>query len=133
MYDFVKISILGIVLAVFIVFIRNIRPEFAVVVSVAGIGIILLTLLSDIGSLLGSMKNFLSQYNVESSYIEAILKVCGISFVCSFAAETCRDSGCAAVAATVETTGRIFVVATAMPLAVSLTETVIEIINTNTF
>lgn len=133
MYDFVQISILGIVLAVFIVFIRNIRPEYTIVVSVAGIGIILLSIMSELGGLLNSMKRFLSIYNIDGNYIEIILKVCGISFVCSFAAETCRDSGCAAVAATVETTGRIFVVATAMPLAVTLTETVIDIINSNAF
>jgi len=133
MYDFLQISILGIVLAILIVFIRGIRPDFVPIIAVAGVCIILISAVSSISELFGYMKKLLADYSVSNAYVETILKVCGISFVCSFAAETCRDSGAAAVAATVETTGRIFVVSAVMPLAVTLTETVIEMINTNVF
>lgn len=133
MYDFVRLSLFGIVIAVLVVFLRSVKPEFSVIVSVCGICIILISVVSRISNLLDSVNSFLAGYSFSDIYVETIVKVCGISFVCSVAAETCRDSGSAAVAATVETTGRICVVSTAMPLAISLTEKVIELINTNVF
>lgn len=133
MHDFFQISIFGIVLAFLIILIRNIKPEYAIAVSVAGTVVILFSVVSTISELFGYMKNLLAEHSVDGKYIETILKVCGISFVCSFAAETCRDSGATAVATTVEIAGRVCVFSTVMPLALSLTETVIKIINTNVF
>ncbi|MBE7065330.1 MAG: hypothetical protein E7384_05920 [Ruminococcaceae bacterium] len=133
MYDIIKIGIFGIILAVLAVVMRQIKPEFAVLISLAGVSIIFLSVISSVNDLFAGMKSLLANYSDGNIYVSTILKVSGISFVCSFAAETCRDGGCAAVATTVETTGRICVVSAVMPLALTLTETVIEIINTNVF
>ena len=133
MYEIIKISILGIVLAVLTVVIRNIKPEYTVAVSVCGICIILMSVISSVGDLFEKLISFSTEYSIDDTYVSTVIKVSGISFVCSFAAETCRDSGAAAVAATVETTGRILVVSSVMPLALTLTETVIEMIKINVF
>ncbi|MBQ8164412.1 MAG: hypothetical protein IJZ94_01160 [Clostridia bacterium] len=133
MFEFIKISIAGIVLAVLIILFKNIKSEYSVMVSIAGCCIILASLVSAVSDVFGFVKNLLSEHGINSTYLEIILKVCGISFICNFAAETCRDSGAGAVAVTVETAGRICIVATVMPLALSLTETVSEIIKSNVF
>ena len=133
MYEIIRISVLGMILAVLTVVIRNIKPEYTVAVSICGICLILTSVISSVGNLFEQLISFSSKYSVDDTYVSTVVKVSGISFVCSFAAETCRDSGSAAVAATVETTGRILVVSAVMPLALTLTETVIEIINVNVF
>ena len=133
MSEFYKISIFGIVLAVLFIVLKNIKPEFAVMVSLAGCCIILVLVTITIGDVIGAVKNLLSSQNIDIKHVELLLKVCGISFVCNFAVETCRDCGAGTIASVLETSGRICIVSSVLPFALSLLETVTDILNTNVF
>lgn len=95
MIQAVMIGITGVFLALFL---KQTKPEYAVCVS-AGTGILLLFPVAERLSLvIENIRLIQSAISIQSAYIQVLLKIIGITYISEFAADICRDAGCAAVA-----------------------------------
>jgi len=103
--DIVKIIGIGLIALLIIVILKQYKPEFAVYVSlIAGVLIFFMVLdkLSGIISILTTLAN---KTNINSQYIQILLKITGIAILTEFAVSICKDSGEAAIASKIDLGG----------------------------
>ncbi len=61
-------------------------------------------------------------------YVETILKIIGIAYIAEFAAQITKDAGQGAIAAKIELSGKILILAMAIPILTVMIETIIKLI-----
>ena len=107
---------IGLVAAVLAVALRQIKPEYALFVSI-GCGVLMLLwavqslepVLKELSALLGSTK-------LAPEFGSILLKALGVSFIAQFASDACRDAGEVAIASKIELCGRIAIVLLSLPM-----------------
>lgn len=66
--------------------------------------------------------------NINTMYVETILKIIGISYIAEFGSQITKDAGQGAVAAKIEMAGKILILVMAIPILTVIIETVISLI-----
>lgn len=74
--------------------------------------------------LLGMLAQMKSYLPVDSSYLNTLLKMLGITYVGQFSAGICKDAGYSSIAGQIELFARLAVLAVSMPVLLALLETV---------
>jgi len=126
--DIVKIIGIGLIALLIIVILKQYKPEFAVYVSlIAGVLIFFMVLdkLSGIISILTTLAN---KTNINSQYIQILLKITGIAILTEFAVSICKDSGEAAIASKIDLGGKVVIISISIPIIVALLEVIIKIL-----
>ena len=62
------------------------------------------------------LQTMVSSAGIRFEYIAILLKVCGIAYLCEFAANVCRDSGQATFAMKIEMVGKFLILGQTFPL-----------------
>ena len=120
------IALMGVLTALGISWMKGIRPEFGMLMSVAGAVVVLTMGLSRIGYLMDAIEQLNRFLPIKPTYIKLLLKMIGISFLAEFSANICKDSGCSAMAGQIELFGKISVLVTGIPVVLALFETLNE-------
>ena len=68
--------------------------------------------------------------NVDSVYVETILKIIGIAYIVEFASQITKDAGQGSIAAKIEMAGKITIIAMAIPILTVLIEMILKMIPT---
>ena len=89
------IGIAGVLLALQI---KAVKPEFSVYLSIATSVFLLLLAAEKLEVVVESVKLIQSSISIQSSYIQALLKIIGITYIAEFASDICRDAGYGAIA-----------------------------------
>ncbi len=111
------------------VLLRQYRPEIALALSMlCGIGV-LLWLIGELAPVLDQLKNFARlAMQMDGQAGEVLLKSLGICLVTQAACDTCRDVGESAIAARLETAGKVAMLLLAMPLFAKLLDTALSFV-----
>ncbi|MGN8799882.1 SpoIIIAC/SpoIIIAD family protein [Candidatus Merdisoma sp. HCP28S3_D10] len=121
MFQAVMIGITGVFLALFL---KQMKPEYAAFASV-GTGLLLLLMAAERLSLVVENIRLLQDaISIQSAYIQALLKIIGITYISEFAADICRDAGYSAVAGQIGVVAKLSVLAVSMPIVNALLQTV---------
>lgn len=126
--DIAKIIGIGLIALLITIILKQYKPEFAVYVSlIAGVLIFFLVLdkLSGIISILTTLAN---KTNINSQYIQILLKITGIAILTEFAVSICKDSGEAAIASKIDLGGKVIIISISIPIIVALLEVIIKIL-----
>lgn len=123
--DIFKIVGLGIISAVLCVFIKNTRPEFSVVISLAAAIILLFYILPFLKQVFSALSSISELIGIDSAYTTPVFKVIGIAYITQIGGDLCKDAGETAIATKIELAGKIAIVAIALPIAYKM----ISIIN----
>lgn len=70
------------------------------------------------------LNNVMNNIGIESGYLEILLKLIGISYLCEFTANICRETGFPAVAGQVEIAGKLTMMVISMPVLFAIVDTV---------
>ena len=76
--------------------------------------------LMDTQQLLQGLESIARAGGLADGYMAQLLKVCGVSLLTDFAAQTCRDAGEAGLAVKVELGGRVALLALSLPFMEAL-------------
>ena len=126
--EIIKIISLGLVATIFIIMLKQYRPEYAIYVSLlAGAGIVMLVMdkLSGIINILSSLSN---KANINSEFLGILLKITGIAFLIEFATSVCKDSGETAIANKIELGGKVIIMGMSIPIVTALLELIVKIL-----
>ena len=123
MIQAVMIGITGVFLAL-TALVVVLMLEYAVCVSV-GTGILLLFLVAErLRLVIENIRLIQSAISIQSAYIQVLLKIIGITYISEFAADICRDAGCAAVAGQIGVFAKLSILAVSMPIVSALLQTI---------
>ena len=123
-----QICAFSIITVVLYVFVKEHKPEYAVLVSLCGVVVVLLFLLPEIKKIIDFAEGFFETSAVGGGYFILLLKALGITVITQFSADTCRDAGQSALASKVEFTGRALILVMTLPMVRSVAQIVVGII-----
>lgn len=107
---------LGVVAALLAVVLRQSRPEYALLVSLAAGFFILYKIFGDLVPVISQVQSILDTTSMPAEYAGILFKALGICLLTQIACDACRDAGESAIAAKIEMAGRIGVLAISLPL-----------------
>lgn len=102
------------------------RPQ-ALLLGVAVCLVLLLGALPELQRILTTASGLYARSNLAPEYFMILCKAIGIAWLTQLGADTCKDCGENAIGSAVTFCGRICLVVLALPLFVTLAETVLEV------
>lgn len=119
---------LGIISTVLIVIIKDFKPEFKILISIATGVIIFSMLLNEIGYVIDTINSLSSRANVDIGYFDTIIKIMGIAYLVEFASQISKDAGENSIAMKIEFGGKIMIMVLAIPILMALMDLIIKIL-----
>lgn len=124
--EIIKISLLGICGVILCFFLKEIRPEYTVFITM-GIGIIILGLaVGKLKYLFGTLRQLGDSLPVDQEYLATLIKMVGITYIGQFSAGICKDAGHQATAVQIEMFCRLAILVQSVPILLALLETIQE-------
>ena len=111
----IKIAVLGITGILLALFLKDNRPVFAVLISMASCMLIFFCAVEKLRYLSESLQQLQSYTNIKDAYVKILFKMIGI---------ICKDAGYGAISSQIEFFGKISVLATGTPVLLALFETI---------
>lgn len=127
--NIVKIVFLCLLSVLLYAIMRQLRPEFAPLVALAGVGVILVQLIGVLLNVSSTVENLISLAGLEKENVEILIKALAVCVITQFAADVCYDNSFSSAAAAVELAGRVGAIALAMPMIKAAAEIAIGLIN----
>ena len=117
--DYKLLIILGVVL---VVLLREQKAGIAFLLSLA-VGLVLMfSVLNYTEILLDGLGVLQGYFDSSGYYIKLIIKMIGITYLCEFGTQVCKDVGQGAVAMQIEMMGKIMVLVTGLPIVLAVLE-----------
>ena len=127
--NIVKIVFLCLLAVLLYAFMRQLRPEFAPLVALAGVGVILVQLIGVLLNVSSTVENLISLAGLVKENVEILIKALAVCVITQFASDVCYDNSFSSAAAAVELAGRVGAIALAMPMIKAAAEIAIGLIN----
>lgn len=124
--DIFKIIGIGLAGGILSMTIRQYRKEYAVLVGLATVLLILFMALDTLETVLAQIQLITEKSGVDARYFTAVIKVVGVAYVTQFGAEILRDGGENAIALKVELAGKIFILGLTLPIITEFLEVCIN-------
>ena len=118
--DFYRIALLALVSIAGIAIIRQLKPEFAMPMTI-GVSVLLLLMICDeLYNVVYTFYNFAEQANVDSEAIGCVIKVVGIGYLAEFSNNVCVDANCKSVGDKVLLASKVAILFCALPIVEKL-------------
>ena len=122
------ICALAVAVTIIITLMKELKPEFCVMISVA-FGVIVLTVLAGpIKKVVELLYKVSQMTGISQDLLEPMIKIAGISLIAEFAGSICTDAGHSAIAGRVETTAKITILALSAPIILDILNKLTSII-----
>ncbi len=96
--------------------IKKDKPEFTVLIIMLVSFFIAIRILTVLGNAVEELESWESILGGNIAYISLLLKIIGITYVCDFAANLCKDSGYAALSNHIELFGKVAIMVAGFPI-----------------
>lgn len=127
--DIVKIVFLCLLTVVMYALMRQLRPEYAPLTALAGVGVILVQLIDVLLGVSSSVEQIISIAGLEKENTEMLIKALAVCVITQVAADVCYDNSFSSAAAAVELAGRLGAIAIAMPMIKAAAQIAMGLIN----
>lgn len=107
--------------------IKEQKPNFAFLLVLFTGSAIFLFLIDQIQAIMMMIERLAAKTDLNSVYLETILKIIGIAYIAEFAVHITKDAGMGSLAAKVELAGKILILAMAVPILTVLIDTVLQL------
>lgn len=120
----IKIAAIGVAAAVLAAWVKTIKPEYALWITIASGVFLGAAVLLKLETMIEELR-FLQQYFADyASYIKLLIKIVGITYLAEFSADLCRDAGANTLASQIELFGKLSILVLCMPIVTSLLKTI---------
>lgn len=107
---------LALVAAAIVVILRQHRPEYAMLLSVAAGLFILFEILRYLQPVVEEVQGMLDTAGMSAEFMGILLRALGICFITQIACDICKDAGESAISSKIEMAGKVAVLAVSLPL-----------------
>lgn len=126
--NIIGIAAIGIITAILAKVIQPSNRDLAAALSVTAVVTVGLSVVSEVGSVIGGLRQTVEMGGISSDYLAIALKTLGICYVCEISSSCCRDCGESAIAGIIDISGRIAIAIICLPLIESFIEVVKNIL-----
>ena len=126
--EVLKIVGLGIAISVFVVILRQVKPELSIAVLIAGSVIMILTIVKYFADMFEIFDLIINKTGIDEGLVSAVLKIIGIGYLVEFSAGICNDTGNPTIGDKVILGGKVLIFVVAMPIITNLLDIVVGLI-----
>ncbi len=126
--EIIRIIGVGLISVIIIVILKQYKPEFAIYASILSGAVILFLVMDKLAGTINIISSIASKANINSNFLEILLKITGIAFLTEFAVSICKDAGESAIANKIDMGGKIIVIAMSIPIVSALLELIAQIL-----
>lgn len=126
--SFFKIICAVVVGVLLVIKLKSINSPLWVYLSLALSIFVLFYILNRLSFVLDFLDDVMGDIGLESGYFEILIKIVGISYLCEFASNICRESGFIAVAGQIEIGGKMTMMVMSMPILIAIVETITSVL-----
>ncbi len=119
---------IGILATVMILLLKDNKPEFAILISIATSIAIFYIIMDKMVNIVDMITDIAKKANVDFIYYTTILKIIGIAYIVEFGSQISRDVGEESIASKIELGGKVIIMVLAMPILIALMDLIINII-----
>ena len=128
MVDIFRIIGVGLATAITALIVKQVKPEIAIIVGVAGGVIMLLMLVDSVTSILSVFNALTQKSGLSTGVFSAVLKIIGIGYITEFSANLCVDAGSSSIANKILLAGKILILVAALPIITNLIDIISELL-----
>lgn len=118
--DILKIVLFAIVAVVATLIIKQLKPEFAVVVAVCASVLLTVTICDKLFDVVYVFYDFSETSGVDSEAVSCVVKVVGIGYLAEFGNDLCCDVGCKSLGDKVLLASKVSILLCVMPIVEKL-------------
>lgn len=118
-----KVAMLGLGGVLLAIFLKQQKQEYGIYIGLGCAVCILLFAVERLSTVMDSVKQLQTVISVDGSYIKALVKMIGITYVAEFASNLCQDAGYSSIGNQIEMFGKLSIIALSMPILMVLIET----------
>ena len=126
--ELLKVVILGVVISILSVLLKQVKPEYSIVSIIVGSLILIFYILNSFQGLLANFTAMIDKTGIDREMFVTMLKIIGVGYLVEFSASICNDSGNSAIADKVVLAGKILIFALSMPIVSTLFNFVMDLI-----
>lgn len=119
-----KAAVLGVAAVLLAMQFKQSKPEYGTYLSMAAGVVILGLAVSQLKVVVDAIEKIAALISIDQAYIVILLKIIGISYICEFAANLCKDSGFSSIASQIEMAGKLSILVMSLPVIMSLLDTI---------
>ncbi len=123
-----KIIGIGLLTSIVATLIKQIRPEFYIVVILSGSVVMLMMIVNQLKTLFDYFLSIFGRTGLDYELFASILNILGVGYLTEFASGICVDSGNASIGDKIVLSGKILIVLLSLPVITSLLNIIIEIL-----
>ena len=109
-------------------YVKQIRPDFALCITLAGVIFIFSGIVPKVVVLIGDIRSISFVERFSSTYIMPVLKIIGIAYLTEISSNLCADAGERAIANHVETVGKLAIAIISLPIVEDVFGMIIELL-----
>ncbi len=118
------IGVLGIASALLAVELKGLKGEYGVYL-VAAVGLVIFFYgVTKLKTVIETIRQVQAYIRLNRMYLEALLKMIGITYIVEFSSGICKDAGYGSLGSQIEIFGKLSVLAVSMPILLALLDTV---------
>ena len=114
------VGVLGIIIVILALQLKNIKSEYSVVIMIVGCVIIFFYSISGIIKVDEILKKIINDTGINDEQIIILLKIMGISYIAEFVSDIAKDSGYSALSNQIQIYGKITILVVSVPILESL-------------
>ncbi len=118
----VSIAVLGLAAMMLAVQLKGVKGEYSVYLA-AGAGLVIFFYgISKLETVIETIKQVQAYIKINHVYINALMKMIGITYIAEFSSGICKDAGYGSLGNQIEIFGKLSILAVSMPILLALME-----------
>lgn len=117
---------IGLIATVFILVVKEYRPELALQMSVVVGVFIFFIVLGYVRDVISVLIDLSVRADINLIFLEILLRIIGIAYIAEFGAQVCRDAGEGSTAGKIEFAAKILILVIALPIVTAVIESIIN-------
>ena len=122
--NIIKLALLAITGVLLASMFKNGKNEYSIYIALGTSVILFFYVISKVGIIVETINKIQSYISISQTYVEALIKMVGITYVSELTSSICKDAGYNSVSGQIEIFGKISILAVSMPIILSLMETI---------
>lgn len=125
--DIIKIAFFSLTALFFIIIIQQSRKDLSIIISLfVGVSIFIF-IFGKFNAIILFLQEIALKANINTVYLNIVLKILAISYIASFCSEICKDAGSSNIASKVEFGGKILILFLAVPILMAVLQSILNI------
>lgn len=128
MQEIIKLISIALITVVSYVILKQVKPELALFVTLAGSIIIVIMAMTSLGQIIQAFRGIFSKTGIDGTLLSPLIKIIAIGYIAEFGASICVDAGASSIADKVLFGAKIVILVLSLPIISSVVDMVVSIL-----